>query len=240
MRFLGVLSMLFMLGGCATTGDSSDDPWEGYNRKVFAFNDSLDKTIVKPVTKGYQAVTPDVLEQGVSNFFSNIGDLGNSVNSLLQGEVLNSGSDLLRVVINSTVGLAGFVDVATHAGLQKHQEDFGQTFAVWDFGSGPYVVLPFFGPSTLRDSFGLAFDFAADPVTYVDDESLRYQLSGLKLIAKRSDLMKAESVIGDDFYDRYATLRNAYLQHRMVLIHNGNPPRPEMDEDELIRQLEGM
>lgn len=238
MKILAILPMLLMLGGCATTGDNSADPWEKYNRKVFAFNDALDRSVIKPVAKGYQAVTPDIVEQGVSNFFSNLGDVGNSVNNLLQGEVVGSGSDLLRVVINSTVGLVGLVDVATHAGLQKHQEDFGQTFAVWGVDSGPYVVLPFFGPRTVRDSFGLGFDYTVSPITYVEEARVRNQLTGLNLINTRSDLLKAESVIGNDFYDRYATLRNAYLQHRNVLVHNGNPPRPDLDEDDLIRQLE--
>lgn len=238
MKFAPLLLLAVLLTGCATTGNNPADPWEAYNRKVFAFNDALDRGLIKPATKGYKAILPNVVEQGVSNFFANIGDVGNSVNNLLQGQVKASGSDLLRVVINSTVGFAGLVDVATHAGLQKHDEDFGQTLAVWSFDSGPYVVLPFFGPSTVRDGIGLAVDYGMDPLLAIEDDSLRYQLAGVRVLDTRSALMKAESIIGNDFYDRYSTIRNAFLQHREVLIHNGNPPRDE-SADDLIRELEG-
>lgn len=238
---LALLSLaLLALAGCATTGKNPEDPWEAYNRKVFAFNDALDRGVVKPVTKGYQAVTPDIVEQGVSNFFANIDDVGNSMNNLLQGQVKASASDILRVVINSTVGFAGLVDVATHAGLTKHDEDFGQTLGVWSFESGPYVVLPLIGPSTVRDGFGFAVDYATDPVFHIEDESIRYPLSTLDVINTRADLLKAEAVIGNDFFDRYSTIRNAFLQYRKRLVHNGKMPVDESAEDDLIKQLEAM
>lgn len=240
MRLALVAIALVFLAGCASTGKNPADPWESYNRKVFAFNDALDRGVVKPVTKGYQAVTPDVVEQGVSNFFANLDDVGSSINNLLQGRLIASGSDVLRVVINSTVGFGGLVDVATHAGLTKHDEDFGQTFAVWGAKPGPYVMLPFFGPSTVRGAVGFAFDTATAPLLLVEKESTKNQLMLLELIDTRAGLLKAEAVIGNDFFDRYATIRNAYLQHRNILVHNGHPPVEESAEDDLIKQLEAM
>ncbi|MGV6857459.1 MAG: MlaA family lipoprotein [bacterium] len=240
MKFFILVFLVASLAGCATTGANPDDPWESYNRKVFTFNDKLDKAVVKPVTKGYQAVTPDIVEEGVSNFFSNLGDISNSANNLLQGNFLDSGSDLLRIVINTTVGFGGLVDVASRAGLTKHDEDFGQTLAVWEISSGPYVMLPLLGPSTLRDTGALVVDYAFDPLTWVDDARLRNSLFGLSLIDRRSALMKAEDVIGDNFFDRYTMIRNAYLAHREALVRNGEEGSDSFEDDELIRELEGL
>ncbi len=240
MKRFSLLLILVLLSGCATTGSRPDDPWEGYNRKVFAFNEKLDKAVLKPVTKAYRAVTPDFVELGVTNFFSNLGDIGNSVNNLLQGNILESGSDLLRIVINTTVGFAGLVDVASRAGLTKHDEDFGQTLAVWEIGSGPYVMLPLLGPSTVRDAGALAVDYALDPITWVEDAGTKNGLFALDLVDTRSSLMKAEGVIGDDFYDRYAMIRNAYLSYRKSQIRNGETEDESLEDDELIKELEGL
>lgn len=219
-----LLVVAALVGGCASVPATSRhpaDPWESYNRSVFEFNERVDRYVLKPVAEGYVAVTPEVIRDGISRFFANLADVRNALNNLLQGRPLEAGSDLLRVVVNTTLGVAGFVDVASEMGLVKHDEDFGQTLGVWGVASGPYFVLPFLGPSTIRDTAGFVADVYIHPVTHIEDDSARWGLRGLYIVDARANLLKAEEVIGGAFYDRYAALRNAYLKRRESLVRNG-------------------
>lgn len=216
-----------VLGGCATSGNPKD-PIEGFNRAMYAFNEGLDAALIKPVAKGYDAALPTPVKTGVTNFFGNIADLFIGVNNLLQGKPSEAASDLGRVLINTTVGILGIFDVATGAGLEKHEEDFGQTFGRWGAGDGAYVVLPFFGPRTVRDTVGLVLDVKADPVANINDVSTRNWLLALRIVDNRADLLPADKVIEEAALDKYAYIRDGYLQRRRNLIHDGNPPR-ELD-----------
>ena len=218
-----------LLAGCATSGNPKD-PIEGFNRAMFAFNEGLDAAIVKPVAKGYDAVLPSPIKTGVTNFFANIDDLFIGVNNLLQGKVPEAFSDLGRVVINTTVGLLGVIDFASDAGLEKHDEDFGQTFGRWGAGNGAYVVIPVFGPRTARDTVGLVLDVAADPVANHNPERTRDLALGLRFVSDRANLLPADKVIEEAALDKYSYIRDAYLQRRRNLIHDGNAPR-EIEAD---------
>lgn len=213
-----------LLTGCATSGNPKD-PIEGFNRAMFAFNEGLDSAIIKPVAKGYDHVLPSPIKTGVTNFFSNIEDLFIGVNNLLQGKVPEAFSDLGRVVINSTVGLLGVIDFASDAGLEKHDEDFGQTFGRWGVGNGAYVVIPVFGSRTVRDTVGLVLDVAADPVANHNPKRTRDIALVLRLVNDRANLLPADKVIDEAALDKYSYMRDAYLQRRRNVIHDGNPPR---------------
>ncbi|MDI6751046.1 MAG: VacJ family lipoprotein [Rhodocyclaceae bacterium] len=223
-KLLGVAVVAGLLTGCATSGNPKD-PIEGFNRAMFAFNDGLDTVLIKPVAKGYDAVLPAPVRTGVTNFFGNIADLFIGVNNLLQGKPDQALSDFGRVVINSTIGILGLFDVATEAGLEKHEEDFGQTFGRWGVGDGAYVVIPFFGPRTVRDTVGLVLDVKADPVANLSDVATRNSLLALRVIDNRADLLPADKVIEEAALDKYSYIRDGYLQRRRNLIHDGNPPR---------------
>ncbi len=213
-----------LLGGCATSGNPRD-PIEGFNRAIFDINDGLDKTLVKPIAQGYEATLPSPVRMGVTNFFSNIDDVFVAVNNLLQGKVPEALSDVGRVAVNTTIGVLGVMDVATELGLEKHEEDFGQTFGRWGVADGPYLVLPLFGSSTLRDAVGLAIDVNTDPVKEIHSVSTRNFLSVTRAINTRSGYLSADKVVEEAALDRYAYLRDAYLQRRRNRIYDGDPPR---------------
>lgn len=213
-----------LLAGCASSGNPKD-PIEGFNRAIFAFNEGLDAAIVKPVATGYEAVLPSPIRTGVTNFFSNIEDLFIGVNNLLQGKVPSAFSDLGRVAINTTVGLLGVIDFASDMGLEKHDEDFGQTFGRWGVGNGAYVVVPVFGPRTVRDTVGLVLDVAVDPVAKHNPAGTRDAALVLRLVNDRANLLPADKVVEEAALDKYSYMRDAYLQRRRSLIHDGNPPR---------------
>lgn len=194
------------------------DPWEGFNRTMFSFNETIDTYALKPVAKGYKTVTPDVVETGVGNFFSNLSDVGSMLNNVLQFKGQAAAEDMMRVLINSTIGLAGLIDVATPIGLPEHNEDFGQTLGYWGVDTGPYLVLPFFGPSNVRDGVGLVADSAVDPVGEVDPIRTRNQLYALRIIDDRARLLAAENLINGD---RYTAIRDAYLQRREFMVNDG-------------------
>lgn len=200
------------------------DPWEGLNRAVFQFNDGLDTYVLKPVSKGYQKVAPEPVQTGVFNFFSNLGEVSNTLNNLLQGEWGRAGNSAGRLALNSTIGLAGLVDVASAAGLRRNEsEDFGQTLSVWGLPSGPYLVLPLLGPSTATDTLGLPVDWSMEPVRYMDSDAARLAFVAVESIDERSRLLSAEELISGD---RYSFIREAYLQRREYLISNG-----ELEDD---------
>jgi phospholipid-binding lipoprotein MlaA len=222
------LTLAGLLGGCATSGNPKD-PIEGFNRAIYAFNEGLDTVLIKPVAKGYDAVLPTPVRTGVTNFFGNIADFFIGVNNLLQGKPDQAASDLGRVLVNSTVGILGIFDVATSAGLEKHEEDFGQTFGRWGVGDGAYVVIPVFGPRTVRDTVGLVLDVAADPVSNIDYVPTRNSALALRLIDTRADLLPADKVIEEAALDKYAYVRDGYLQRRRSLVHDGNAPREQFD-----------
>ncbi|MBQ0720835.1 MAG: VacJ family lipoprotein [Gammaproteobacteria bacterium] len=230
MRVLkGLLLLALLLPGIVVAGADPTDPLEGYNRAMFSFNDKADRWVLKPVAKGYRAVTPDPVERGVSRMFSNLGEVLNIVNDLLQGKVGQAGNDGGRLLINSTIGLAGFFDVARHAGLLKSDgEDFGQTFGVWGLGEGAYVVLPFLGPSTLRDAPGLLLDGVFQPIGEIDHVPTRNQIYGVQVVSGRADLLEAEKLIKGD---RYTFIRDVYLQRRQFLVNDGEVEDDFGDDD---------
>lgn len=200
------------------------DPWEEFNRKVFGFNDWFDRALFKPSAQVYDNVTPQFVKSGVGNFFNNIGELPTIGNDLLQGQFVRAASATGRFLINTTLGLAGTVDVATEFGLERHKEDFGQTLAVWGAPAGPYVVLPFLGPSTLRDTGALAGDWGTDVMSHVEHIETRNSLRVLEILDLRASFLAAdELMIGD----RYVFMRDAYLQSRDYEIANGDV---EVDE----------
>ena len=214
-----LLTGILFINQSVAEGGHPDDPWEGWNRKVFVFNETLDTYVLKPVAKGYKAVAPAPVEKGVSNFFDNIGEVGNIVNDLLQGKLEQAANDTGRVLINSTLGIAGFFEIAEPMGLKKSDgEDFGQTLAAWGVGQGNYLMIPFLGPSTLRDGPGKVVDAYTNPISYVDHVPTRNTLLGSSVVDVRAELLDVEKLAKGD---RYSLVRDVYLQRREFLIHDG-------------------
>ena len=218
--------LLSLLGGCATTGNPND-PFEPLNRGIYKFNDHADNLLIKPAAEIYRGVVPELVRTGVSNFFSNINDVIVALNNLLQGKLLQAVSDVGRIAVNTTLGVLGVFDVATEFGLEKHNEDFGQTLGRWGLASGPYLVLPFLGPSSLRDGVGLLADLKTDPRTYIDPMRVRNQVYGLGFVSRRSELLETGRILETAALDPYEFLRDAYLQRRRNLVYDGNPPEEE-------------
>jgi phospholipid-binding lipoprotein MlaA len=228
-----------LLAGCATArapGDASspadgvegaNDPFESFNRAMYGFNDTLDRYVLKPVAKGYRAALPGPVRKGVSNFFSNLREPIVFVNNALQGKLKNAASDLGRFLTNSTIGVFGLFDVATEFGLERHNEDLGQTLGVWGVKEGPYLVLPFFGPSTIRDGVSLYGDYQLYPPRYVEDDEAMWALYITEVIDTRARLLDAGDILdqaaGDD---PYLFVREAYRQRRRSLIGDGAAPAP--------------
>ncbi|KAA0875275.1 MlaA family lipoprotein [Nitrincola tapanii] len=217
-KFAFVSTLALTCAATSVHAQDDRDPWEGFNRAMFTFNDTLDRAAIKPITKGYQFVTPELAQTGVNNFFENLRDVRTLFNNVLQGKVDNAFQDFARITFNTTFGLAGLIDVASPMGIPKHNEDFGQTLGYWGVNSGPYLVLPLFGPSTVRDTAGMFPDFYLDPVKYVDDRATRNSLMALRLVDTRSQLLKAERIVSGD---RYIFIRDAYLQRREFLVRDG-------------------
>lgn len=226
-RTLLVLVLATLSLGASAKDDV--DPWESMNRKTFAFNEFIDSCCFKPVAKGYRAITPDFLEEGFSNFFGNATEVLTIVNDLAQGKFAQGGQDTLRFIVNSTVGIAGFIDIGSRIGLEEHDEDFGQTLAVWGVGEGPFVMLPFFGPKTLLGSATLYPDSAVTMLNTIDNESTKYALSGLSFVSLRAGLLDIEKLAAGD---RYTFLRDTYLQRRAFLVSDGKLSDEELFEDD--------
>jgi len=229
------LLVLLSLAGCATPGRTSmDDPWKPMNRGLYAFNDTLDRYAVKPVAKGYKAVLPTWLRSRLSQFFLNLGYPATMINQLLQGKPVLFAQDTGRFITNTTLGLAGFFDVADRMGMPAHEEDFGQTLAVWGTPSGPYLVLPFYGPSTARDAPGRVVGWFMSVPRYLDvPPAVDYGLKGLEAIDTRANLLSSEATL-ESAYDRYGVMRDAWLQRREYLIFDGAPPEEALELDEEI------
>ncbi len=231
---LVAFSLVVSMVGCASipagVPPSPDDPWEPFNRSVFEFNEGLDKYVLKPVVSGYRFVLPEFIREGIYNFFSNYNDIYTALNNLLQGKPDYAFNDLMRVVVNTTMGLGGFIDLATPGGLEKHKEDFGQTFGVWGIPSGPYVVLPFFGPSSVRDTFGTVADLETDYLfKYIPNVGLRNSLTGLRVVNARNTYYEAGDLLDGAAIDKYSFLRDAYIQRRKYQINEGrDDEEPQM------------
>ena len=227
MRLTGSTVIDRLAGACLLLGLSvapmvsqaaEEDPWEPVNRAIFRVNDTLDTYALKPLAQGYQFITPQFLEDGIHNVFQNIGDVGNLANNVLQAKPAAAGTDTARLIFNTTFGLFGFFDVGTKMGLQRSDEDFGQTMGYWGVGSGPYLVLPLLGPSTVRDAVAKVPDAYATPYRYIDHVPTRNTALGVNVIDTRASLLSAEKLINGD---KYIFLRNAYLQNREFRVKDG-------------------
>lgn len=244
-RRLGIL--LFVSGfisGCAVNSHYPD-PFEKFNRNVFAFNESVDQAMLKPVAKGYKAITPAPVDKGITNFFNNLNDVAVVGNDLLQFKLKQTAVDTGRLLLNSTLGLIGVVDVATELGLPKHEEDFGQTLGYWGLTSGPYMVLPFFGPSSVRDVLGKGVDIFWDPRVYYahsqggNARDFVVSTNVISAVDTRADLLDIEKILQTAALDKYSYIRDAYLARRQYLVYDGNPPQQEqaVDDSELFDDL---
>jgi phospholipid-binding lipoprotein MlaA len=226
-----VAALAVILAGCAAA-PSRVDPLEPMNRALFEVNDVAEKVVIKPVVTVYQAVLPQFVRTGIANVFGNIDDLFSAVNGLLQGKLDKAGNDLGRVMVNSTFGLGGLIDIASDAGIERGNEDFGQTFGYWGLGQGPYLFIPFFGPTTVRDGTGFLVRIAAGPVGFIPDVPVRNSLYGVGYVDLQSHASEAKSVAETAALDRYRFIRNGYLQKRRYDVHDGNPPREKEEDDE--------
>jgi phospholipid-binding lipoprotein MlaA len=218
-----------LLGGCATSGNPKD-PIEGFNRAMYGVHDGIDTVLLKPVATGYDTITPDLVQTGVTNFFANINDIMTATNNLLQGKPKQAVSDLGRVAVNSTIGILGIFDAASGMGLEKHDEDFGQTMGVWGVGEGAFVFLPIMGPRTVRDAAGIYMDIWFDPVNYIDHVPTRNTIWAVRIVNLRANLLPADKVIEEAALDKYSYIRDAYLQNRRNQVYDGNPPPRSLDD----------
>lgn len=227
-QFLAAILMTAALSGCAT--QANRDPLENLNRGVYKFNDTVDKVAMKPVASAYKTVVPDPVRSGVNNFFSNLGDVVTIINDLLQGKLDMAMHDMGRVAINSTFGILGIMDLAAKEGIDKRHEDFGQTMAYWGWKESSYLVLPFLGPSTLRDTGGLVVDSAFfDPIGYVPDPTDRNRLLLTKFIDRRASYLPGSDLLDEAALDPYTFMRDAYIQRRNNLIYDGNAPQEALE-----------
>ena len=233
---MAVISLLGMLG-CASNPDRDPrDPWEPMNRKINSFNDVVDENIAAPVARAYRRAIHAEIRGRIGNFFGNLGDPLIGVNNVLQGKFMEGLEDFSRFLINSTIGLLGIHDVATEAGLEKHNEDWGQTFGRWGVGTGPYLVIPFVGPSDVRDAVGLGADWYTDfMVERVRPIALRNTMYAVRFVHTRAELLDASKLLEEAALDKYVFLRDAYLQRRRSLVHDGSPPR-ERDPDAEVNE----
>lgn len=216
-RHLLAAALACMLAACSTTGGLGQDPrdpYESFNRSMYRFNDGLDRAVLKPVASGYQAIVPAPVRTGVGNFFGNLGDVRSFANNALQLKGEAAMSSLFRVLVNSTFGLGGVLDVASEMRLQRYKNDFGLTLGHWGMASGPYLVLPLLGPSSVRDTAGLPVDYFSYPLTYLEPASHGYALRGVEIVNTRANLLRAGDTLDQAALDRYIMLRDIYLAQR--------------------------
>ena len=230
-RLVGLLAFggaLALAGaGQVNAQESQRDPFEGFNRAMFSANEVLDKYAARPVAQAYDAAVPLPVKASVGNFFGNVGEVWVGANNAMQGKVGDAGTGVARLLINSTVGIFGLFDVASEMGLERYNEDFGQTLAVWGVNDGPYLFFPVIGPRTARDTAGWAVDTWVDPVSFVSPGSVRVGTSVLRFVDIRAGLLPADKLVEEAALDKYAYIRDAYLQRRRNLIHDGRPPRED-------------
>ena len=230
--FLPIFTLIF-LSGCSYQNElinDPEDPLEIRNRSIYAFNENLDAVILEPAADGYDYITPNFLQKGFNNFFDNINYPVTIINQLLQGNIGGSLQDTLRFTINSSIGLLGLFDPASSMGLPEHDEDFGQTLAVWGIEEGPYLMLPFFGPKTLRSLAGDLTDVLFNPLLNIDDTNLKMKANIINILQDRSDLSTFEEEL-DNSYDPYQYIKDSYIQNRMYKIHNGNITEDDEEVD---------
>ena len=236
MRVPAIAAGLLLSSGCTTlppnAGQDPRDPLEKVNRNVFAFNQGFDDVVLKPLAELW-AKLPDPVRDCFSNAFFNLRGPSTAINNTLQGKPSEGLSDLGRFAVNTTIGIVGCFDVATKWGMEKHREDFGQTLGVWGFGPGAYLVIPVFGPSSVRDAIGI---YGVEPFLdlnfYIDYPSIEYTVLGLRVVNERAELLPADRVINEAALDKYSFIRDGYLQRRRSLVYDGNPPREAVDDDD--------
>lgn len=228
------MAMAIALSGCATAGGGGPaarvDPLEPFNRAMFGFNEFVDRAALEPAARVYEAAVPELFQFMIGNFFSNVGDVWTAANQLLQGKPREAASDASRVLVNSTLGFLGVADVASEMGLEKHREDFGQTLGRWGVGSGPYLVLPIFGSSSVRDGFGMVADMLADPLREVDSDGRRNNLRATRILDTRASFLRAGDVVDGAALDKYSFVRDGYLQRRRSLVWDGDPPLEDYED----------
>ena len=233
------VSVAALLSGCATTTGPANpaDPLESMNRSIYSFNEGVDEAIFKPVATAYQTVTPRVARQGVTNFFDNLGDAWSFVNNVLQGQGQGAYNSMVRFSVNTVLGIGGLFDIASEAGIERRKQDFGQTLGRWGMPTGPYVVLPFWGPSTVRDSAGLVVDAFGYPANTMDDVRWRNSLFGLRMVNNRANLLKAGDVLDSVALDKYSLVRDVYLRSRIGGAASGGDGRLENYDDDNAGKL---
>ena len=233
------VSVAALLSGCATTTGPANpaDPLESMNRSIYSFNEGVDEAIFKPVATAYQNVTPRVARQGVTNFFDNLGDAWSFVNNVLQGQGQGAYNSMVRFSVNSVLGIGGLFDIASEAGIERQKQDFGQTLGRWGMPTGPYLVLPFWGPSTVRDSAGLVVDAFGYPANTMDDVRWRNSLFGLRMVNNRANLLKAGDVLDSVALDKYSLVRDVYLRSRIGGAASGGDGRLENYDDDNAGKL---
>ncbi len=235
MSWRGSIFTLFflLLSGCASMSDeeAAQDPLEPFNRSMFALNEHIDTYVARPVARFYQKITPEPVDRGITNFFNNLDEVPTALNNLLQFKPRAALNDLGRLVINTTVGVLGFMDPATEMGLERHDEDFGQTLGRWGVPPGPYLVLPIIGPNDFRDTLGFGVDWVSNPIYYrIGDNDAGWALWILRYVDRRADLLRAQRVLESAAMDRYIFTRESYLQRRRYQVYDGNPPDDFEDE----------
>jgi phospholipid-binding lipoprotein MlaA len=223
------VALALALAAGATSAQSANDPFERANRAIFGFNEALDSAVLTPVAKGYQAMVPELVRSGVTNFFGNFGDGWSAINNLLQGKGEAAGTMVMRVAANTLFGIGGIFDVASDLGMERSTEDFGQTLGRWGMPAGPYIVWPLLGPSTARDTLGRPLDLAWSPSLAINDGGVNIGLAALNLIDTRAGLLSASRVVEGIALDKYTFIRDAYIARRRNLVYDGNPP--ELPED---------
>ena len=227
---MAAFGAMMLLAGCASgPGANPRDPWEPMNRQVFAFNETFDEVAFKPVAVAYKTVTPRLVRAGVTNFFNNLGDAWSLFNNVLQGKPRASVETYFRITVNTIWGIGGVLDIATEIGVEAHPEDFGQTLGLWGLPTGPYLVLPFFGPSNVRDALATPADTFGYPVTLVNPVALRNSLAALNAVDKRANFLRAGDLLDESALDKYVFTRDVFLQKRRNDIFDGSPP-PEDEE----------
>ncbi|SDD67767.1 phospholipid-binding lipoprotein MlaA [Cupriavidus sp. YR651] len=230
-RLVAAIVAAAALAGCATGPNANPkDPLEPLNRGVHTVNEQVDKYALKPVAQVYADYVPSPVRTAIGNVFSNMSDVYSAANNLLQGKPTRAAEDTMRVAINSVLGIGGLIDIATPAGLPKYKEDFGQTLGVWGVPSGPYLVLPLFGPSNVRDTVGMLVDRQLDPSAYIYPVWIRNTATGVRIVDGRAQLLGASNLIEAAALDRYAFLRDSYMQRRQYLIYDGNPPADKSED----------